>query len=128
MAEVVAWIVGLAAVLFFGRVYAVLTGTRTMSPNQAGEIVGTLIGAVLVGVFVRWLFVKWRKRGRVISPWILVIATFVLLIGLSGQRIPGASGDALPIGTYLAIETTVCSGATHFGRGRAVLVGDRWAD
>lgn len=103
--EAVAWIVGFLALLFFGRVYAILAGSRSITAYEAGRVAGTILFAVLVGIFVRWLVVKVRRRGRLRSPWILVVASLVLLVGLGGRPIaarPAASG--VPITTYLAIE------------------------
>lgn len=80
--EAVAWIVGIAAVLFFGRIYALLSGGGQLTAEEQGEVVGSVIGAVIVGVFVRWIVVRIRHRGRVLSPWILVVAVLVLLINL----------------------------------------------
>jgi hypothetical protein len=103
--EAAAWIVGILGLLFFGRVFAVLTGSRTLTPREMGEILGTILGAVLVGVFVRWLLVRIRHGGRVLSPWILVVAIAVLLIGLvqqGGARISTTS--TIPIGSYVKID------------------------
>jgi hypothetical protein len=97
----VAWIVAGAAVLFFGRVFRLLTD---VSAYDAGRILGAIGGAAIVGVAARWFVVKVRHRGRVISPWILVVAAFVLLIGLVRQPSYGAATGGVPIGSYVQIN------------------------
>jgi hypothetical protein len=94
--EALAWIVGLLALLFFGRVYALLAGSEDLSAYEAGRVFGSIFGAVLIGVFVRWLIVKIRKRGRVLSPWILIIASLVLLLNLGRQSGPANPTAAVP--------------------------------
>ena len=115
--EAVAWIVGIAAVLFFGRIYALLIGGGRLTAEEQGELVGFVIGAVIVGVVVRWIVVRIRHRGRVLSPWILVVAALVLLLnlgrgtGLGGGVAPAPSqatspsaSSAKPIDTYAVVD------------------------
>lgn len=102
--EIVAWIVGIAGVLFFGRLFPVLTGSRTVTAGEAGALAGSITAAVLIGVLASWLVVRIRRRGRVLSPWILVVAILVLLASLGRQ--PGAGAPAasgLPIEAYLKV-------------------------
>lgn len=103
--EAVAWVVGILGVVFFGRLLPVLTGSRTVTAYEAGGLAGSILVAVLVGVFVRWLAVRSRRRGRVLSPWILIVAILVLLLNLGRQPAIGApTNSGLPIDTYLKIE------------------------
>ena len=102
--EAAAWIVGVLALAFFGRVYALVSGPRTLSAEEIGRLVGGIVGAVIVGLFVRWLVVRSRHRGRVRSPWILVVAILVLLLGVGNQPRVGAAGvPAVSIDTYVTI-------------------------
>jgi hypothetical protein len=102
--EAAAWIVGVLALAFFGRVYALVSGPRTLSAEEIGRLVGGIVGAVIVGLFVRWLVVRIRRRGRVRSPWILVVAILVLLFRVGNQPPVGASGaSAVSIGSYVRI-------------------------
>lgn len=101
--EAVAWIVGAAAVLFFGRIFAILNASPPLTAYEAGRALGTIGFAVLIGVFVRWLVIKVRHRGRLFSPWILLVAALVLVINL-GQRAGIAAPPGLPIGSYLKID------------------------
>ena len=80
-----AWVVGLFCLLFLGRALPILTGARTATPYAAGQVFGTILAAVLVGLFIRWVVVKVRRRGRLLSPWILVVAILVLLLGMGRQ-------------------------------------------
>ena len=89
--EVIAWVVGIAAVLFFGRVFAALGASEEVSAEEWGRITGTIVGALLIAVGVRWLLVKAGRARRVLSPWIPVIATLILLVGLF-SRAGGGSG------------------------------------
>jgi hypothetical protein len=99
-----AWIVGILALAFFGRIYAVLNGSQTLTAEEIGRLVGSIVGAVVIGLFIRWAVVRIRHRGRVRSPWVLVVATLVLLLGVGNQPNAGASGvSAVPIGSYLRI-------------------------
>ena len=105
VAEAIAWIVGIAAVLFLGRIFILLNDSAGLSGFQKGEVLGRVVGAVLVGLVIRWAWVKLRKRGRVLSPWILLIACASLAGGLSsspGLVLPPAGA---PIGTYLKVGT-----------------------
>ena len=110
--EAVAWVVGVLAVLFFGRIYAVWSGSRTLTPYQWGEVTGTIFGAIIIGILVRWVVVKLRHRGRVRSPWILLIAAVFLLLNLGRQPALGSPPPAdVPIGTYLEIAAPYSLGA-----------------
>jgi uncharacterized membrane protein YczE len=79
-------VVGIFCLLFLGRALPVLTGARTVTPYAAGLVFGTILAAVLVGLFIRWVVVKVRRRGRLLSPWILVVAILVLLLGMGRQH------------------------------------------
>jgi hypothetical protein len=102
--EAAAWIVGVLALAFFGRVYALLSGPRTLSAEEIGRLVGSIVGAVIIGLLARWLVVRIRHRGRIRSPWILVVAIVVLLFGVGNQPPVGAPGvAAVSIGSYVTI-------------------------
>jgi hypothetical protein len=102
--EAVAWIVGVLALAFFGRASALLSGPRTLSAEEIGRLIGGIVGAVIIGLLARWLVVRIRHRGRVRSPWILVVATLVLLLGVGNRPPVGASGiSAVSIGSYVTI-------------------------
>jgi hypothetical protein len=102
--EAAAWIVGILALAFFGRVYALLSGSATLSAEEIGRLLGSIVGAVIIGLLARWLVVRIRHRGRVRSPWILVVATLVLLLGVGNQPRVGALGiSAVSIDSYVAI-------------------------
>ena len=47
--------IGVLALAFFGRVYALVSGPRTLSAEEIGRLVGGIVGAVIVGLLVRWL-------------------------------------------------------------------------
>jgi hypothetical protein len=78
-------VVGILCLLFLGRALPILTEARTVTPYAAGQVFGTILAAVLVGLFIRWVVVKVRRRGRLLSPWILVVAILVLLLGMGRQ-------------------------------------------
>jgi hypothetical protein len=102
--EAAAWIVGILAIGFFGRVYAVVSGSRTLSAEEIGRLIGAIVGAIVIGLLARLLVVRIRRRGRVRSPWILVVAVLVLLLNLG--RDPGLGGTAaggLPMDSYIRI-------------------------
>jgi hypothetical protein len=101
--EAVAWIVGAAAVLFFGRIFAIVNASPPLTAYELGRSVGTIVFAVVIGVFVRWLVIRVRRRGRLFSPWILLVAVLVLVINL-GRGAGIAAPPGLPIGTYLKID------------------------
>ena len=82
-ADAVVWVLGIVAVLFLGRVVLLVSPSAGLSAFERGQIVGRIAGAVFAGVVVRWVWVKLRKRGRVLSPWILVVATLLLVSALS---------------------------------------------
>ena len=81
--EGIAWVIGLAAVLFFGGVFAAVGSDPSLTAYEWGVVAGSIFAALLVGFVVRWIWVKVRGRGRVLSPWIPLIAVVVLLANLS---------------------------------------------
>jgi hypothetical protein len=81
--EGIAWVISLAAVLFFGRVFAAIGSDEPLSAYEWGVVAGSIFGALLVGLVVRWIWVKVRGRGRVLSPWVPIIAVVVLIVNLS---------------------------------------------
>lgn len=83
-AEAVVWALGVFVVLFLGRITLLVDPSVDLSGFERGEIVGRIAGALTIGVVIRWVWIKLRKRGRVLSPWILVIAA--LALGLSLAR------------------------------------------
>jgi hypothetical protein len=99
--EAAAWIAGVLGLLFFGRVFAVLNGSRSLSAQEGGELFGAILGAVLLGVFVRWVVVRIRHRGRLLSPWILVIAVLASAtpdhISRISEAVSRANGGAFEI-------------------------------
>jgi hypothetical protein len=105
VAEAIAWVVGIAAVLFLGRIFILLNGSSSLSGFQQGEVIGRVVGAVVVGLVIRWVWVKLRKGGRVLSPWILLIACASLAGGLSSSPGLVLAPPAAPIGTYLKVGT-----------------------
>ncbi|HET9347368.1 MAG TPA: hypothetical protein VFO05_16870 [Candidatus Limnocylindrales bacterium] len=80
--EVIAWVVGMAAVLSFGRVFAALGASDEVTAREWGLITGSIVAALLIAVGIRWLLVKAGCARRVLSPLIPVIATLVLLVNL----------------------------------------------
>jgi hypothetical protein len=78
VAETVVWIFGVVTVLILGRIFVLLDTTADLSVFERGEVVGRIAGALFMGWVIRWAWVRIRKRGRVISPWILVIAALAL--------------------------------------------------
>ena len=110
----VAWIVGIAAVLFFGRVYSLIFGGADPSAEQTGEAVGYLIGAILLGLVVRWLFVRAGRGKGLVSPWVLVVASLVLLFNV------GRYSDQLAASTAVSPTPGPTSRATPAGSPRAV--------
>jgi hypothetical protein len=102
--EAAAWVVGIVAVLFFAGVFGVLGGSQALTARGWGQLTGAIVGSVIVGLVARWLVVRIRRRGRVRSPWILVVAVLVLLLNPGRQPAIGAPADAgLPIDTYMRI-------------------------
>jgi hypothetical protein len=102
--QAAAWIVGVLALGLFGRVYALFGGATNLSAEEIGRLIGSIVGALIIGLFVRLLIVRIRRRGRVRSPWILVVAVLVLLLGIGNQPRVGASGvSAVSIGSYVRI-------------------------
>jgi len=108
IAEALAWLAGVAAVLVFGRVLPLLNPPSGLTSYEQGFRIGVVVGgvvvAILLGLAVRWAWVRLRKRGRVRSPWILAIATIALIVGLLRDPTVGAiAGADLPIETYLHV-------------------------
>jgi hypothetical protein len=103
--EAAAWTVGVAAVLLLGRVLWLFDSDPSFTGFERGVIVGQLMGAVLMGFVVRWAWVKLRKRGRVRSPWALLVATAILAANLSrvAGGVPAAPVATVPIDTYLMV-------------------------
>lgn len=102
--EAVAWVVGILAVLFFGRTLWIFDPNFGTSGFEIGELVGLMIGAVLMGLFVRWLWVGFRHRGRVLSPWALLVAIALLAVNpVYGTVTLPPTVAAQPISTYLKI-------------------------
>lgn len=101
--EAVAWVIGIGAVLFLGRAFVLFNDSSSLSGFQKGELVGRIVGAVVAGVVVRWIWVKVRKHGRILSPWILLVATAGLGLGIASS--PGLllATPSTPIGTYLKV-------------------------
>ena len=98
--------VGLGAVLFFGRVIPLLSGGSRVTPEFAGYVVGSIVGALLLGLAVCWFFARvLLKRGRVLTPWITVIAVVVLLVNVGQGIDTGTEPAAHPIDHYVAIES-----------------------
>jgi hypothetical protein len=81
--EGIASVMGLAAVLFFGGVFAAIGSDEPLTAYEWGVVAGSIFGALLIGFVVRWIWVKVRGRGRVLSPWVLLIAVVVQLVNLS---------------------------------------------
>jgi hypothetical protein len=103
IAEGTAWVVGILAVLFFGRAVLLVSPTARLTSLEQGELVGTILAAVIGGIVIRWLWVKLRKRGRVASPWVLLIATIALSINLVRDPALAPAGATVPIDTYLTV-------------------------
>ena len=103
VAETIAWVVGIVAVLFLGRI--ALLWNASLSSFEQGELVGKIVGAVLIGLVVRWIWVRLRKRGRVVTPWILLIATVVLALDLVRDPTIAGPSASVPIETYLKVGT-----------------------
>jgi hypothetical protein len=110
-----AWVVGIAAILFFGRVYSLIFGGADPTAEQVGEVVGYLIGATLLGLGVRWLFVRAGRGKGLASPWVLVVASLVLLLNLGRYSdqlassaavtpTPGPTARATPAGSPRDID------------------------
>ena len=103
--EASAWIVGLVAVAFFGGVYPLLSGSRTYTAEEIGRIFGAITGALLIGLFLRWVVVRIRRGGRVLSPWILLVAVIVLVLTtIRRPELGEPAASALPVGSSALIE------------------------
>ena len=102
IAEAVVWVLGIFVVLFLGRIALLFNPSVDLSGFERGEIVGRIFGALTLGVVIRWVWIKLRKRGRVLSPWILVIAALALGSSLARDvtLIPPVGA---PIDTYLEV-------------------------
>jgi hypothetical protein len=79
----VVWSLGIFTLLFLGRAWLLFDPAADLSGFERGQVVGRIAGAVLTGAVVRWVWVRLRKRGRVLSPWILVVATLLLVSSLT---------------------------------------------
>jgi hypothetical protein len=77
-AEAVVWALGVFVVLFLGRIALLFNPSLNLTAFERGEIVGGIFGALTLGVVIRWVWIKLRKQGRILSPWILVIAALAL--------------------------------------------------
>jgi hypothetical protein len=101
--EGIAWALGIVAVLFFGRAALLVSPTAKLTTDGQAIVVGTIVGAILIGLAGRWAWVAFRRRGRVSSPWIPLIAALLLALNLARDpSIPGASAS-VPIETYLKV-------------------------
>jgi len=117
-----AWIVGIGAILFFGRIYLLIFGGAKPTAEETGEAFGYLIGAILLGLLVRWLFVRAGRGKGLVSPWVLVVASLVLLFNL------GRYSNELAAATAVTPTPTQTARATPAGSprdiGEYLVVGD----
>jgi len=60
--------------------------------EQAGYVVGSLVGTLLLALLIRFLYVKVTSGRRVWSPWLFVIAAAIGLLGLIA-RVGDAAED-----------------------------------
>jgi hypothetical protein len=104
-AEAVVWVLGVFVVLFLGRITLLFNPALDLSGFERGEIVGRIAGALTLGAVIRWVWIKLRKRGRVLSPWILVIAALALGSSLTRDAAGLIPPVGAPIDTYLEIGT-----------------------
>lgn len=102
-AEAVVWVLGVFVVLFLGRITLLFNPSADLSGFERGEIVGRIFGALTLGVVIRWGWIKLRKKGRVLSPWILVIAALALGSSLTRDAAALVPPVGAPIDTYLEI-------------------------
>ena len=80
------WIVAILAqaAVVLVRAGAVLGSGDGMSSREAGYVVGTALGGLLIALVIRWIYVRVRGGGPVLrSTWVpitmIVIAVFTLL-------------------------------------------------
>lgn len=102
----IAWIAGAAGILFFGRIYAVLMSREELTAEQAGEVVGSIFAAILIGVVLRWLVIRAGRAKGLVSPWVLVVACAVLLLNVgraAGGGMSSPTASPRPITAYLEI-------------------------
>ncbi len=102
IAENVVWVLGVVAVLFLGRIFVLVDPAAGLSGFERGQVVGRVAGAIFIGFVIRWVWVKLSRRGRVLSPWILVAAALVLGSQLS-RDLAAAPPVSSPADTYLAV-------------------------
>jgi hypothetical protein len=116
--EAAAWVVGIGGYLVVAWVYAMTYPTDDISSTEAGRFAGSLVGPVLFAVVARWVVVRLRRRGQVLSPWVPVLATLLLFITVvrvpttqttapsntATSSSPAATSSSRPIGAYLAVE------------------------
>jgi hypothetical protein len=103
--EALAAFIGGLGIVLFGRL--IQLGNPNLSGFEKGSLVGYAVGAIVIGLVVRWVWVKLRKRGRVLSGWVFLIAALVLFISLLRGVGPavGVSTPAVPIDTYIKVGT-----------------------
>ncbi len=119
IAENVVWVLGVVAVLFLGRIFLLVDPAAGLSGFERGQLVGRVAGAIFIGFVIRWVWVKLSRRGRVLSPWILVAAALVLGSQLSRDLAAappvGSPADAyLEVGAPYVLQTPTADVASRF--------------
>ncbi len=103
IAENVVWVMGVVAVLFLGRIFVLIDPAAGLTGFERGQVVGRVAGAVFIGFVIRWVWVKLSRRGRILSPWVLVVAALVLGSQLSRDIAGSTSPGGSPADTYLEV-------------------------
>lgn len=83
------WALGLAAGAYI--VYLLVVSLAAADdPQGAGYVIGFIIGAFVIALIARFVYVKLRSgTGPFLSPWIVVIAAVIVLI----SRLANAGGS-----------------------------------
>jgi hypothetical protein len=97
-----AWLAGLLVFAFLA--WALVRNGEEGNAFGVGYAVGTVLAALGGGVLASWLLAKARRRGRVLSPWILVVAIAILAYRVATTVPAVAAPSSVPVATYVKVE------------------------
>src|SRR5687767_6863095 len=81
-----AWLGGVALLLLFAVGAGLYDGRGHGDVYKAGAVAGRIVVSLLIAWVLRWLWVRFVRRGRtaVSSPWLAVVAAVVALVSAAG--------------------------------------------
>lgn len=89
---VVLWIIAIVAqvAVVMARAGAVLGAADGMSSREAGYLVGTALGGLLIALVIRWIYTRLRGGGPVLrSRWVPITMIVIAVLNLLGSMRSG---------------------------------------